>query len=128
MHLHNWYNHLSQEGKKYGYLGNGSKSWLLVKSDILVHEAKRVFGDDVNNTSEGQHHLGAVIGSQEVKDQYCWKKVLGWKRELEALSQIARSQSHAAYIVFTTANHQLLSFSFLLVQKYGMASPLNFMS
>ena len=40
MHLHNWYNHLSQEGKKYGYLGNGSKSWLLVKSDILVHEAK----------------------------------------------------------------------------------------
>ena len=118
MHLHNWYNHLSQEGKKYGYLGNGSKSWLLVKSDILVHEAKRVFGDDVNNTSEGQHHLGAVIGSQEVKDQYCWKKVLGWKRELEALSQI----------VFTTANHQLLSFSFLLVQKYGMASPLNFMS
>ena len=24
--LYNWYNHLSQEGKKYGYLVNGSKS------------------------------------------------------------------------------------------------------
>ena len=29
MPLYNWYNHLSQEWKKYGYLVNGSKSWLL---------------------------------------------------------------------------------------------------
>ena len=101
MQLHDWYNHLSQEGKKYGYLVNGSKSWLTVKSDVLVDEAKRVFGDEVNITSEGQRHLGAVIGSQEFKDQYCREKVLGWKGELEALSQITRSQPHAAYIVFT---------------------------
>ncbi|XP_068723901.1 uncharacterized protein [Montipora capricornis] len=99
--LHDWYNHLSQEGKKYGYLVNGSKSWLIVKSDVLVDEAKRVFGDKVNITSQGQRHLGAVIGSQEFKDQYCREKVLRWKGELEALSQIARSQPHAAYIVFT---------------------------
>ena len=39
----NWYNHVSQEGKKYGYLVNGSKSWLIVKSEVLVDEAKRVF-------------------------------------------------------------------------------------
>ena len=43
MPLYNFYNHRSQEGKKYGYLVNGSKSWLVVKSDVLVHEAKRVF-------------------------------------------------------------------------------------
>ena len=43
--LYNWYNHLSQEGQKYGYLGNGSKSWLTVKSHALADEAKRVFGD-----------------------------------------------------------------------------------
>ena len=102
MQMHDWYNRLSREGKKYGYLVNGSKSWLIVKSDVLVDEAKRVFGD-VNITSEGQCHLGAVIGSQEFKDQYCRKKVLGRKRELEAQSQIARSQLHAAYIVFTKA-------------------------
>ena len=46
-------------------------------------------------------YLGAVIGSQEFKDQYCREKVLGWKGELEALSVIARSQPHAAYTVFT---------------------------
>ena len=99
--LYNWYSHLNQEGKKYGYLVNGSKSWLIVKSDVLADEAKRVFGDEVNITTEGQRHLGAVIESQEFKDQYCREKVFGWKGELEALSEIARSQPHAAYTVFT---------------------------
>ena len=64
---------------------NGSKSWLIVKSKALADEAKRVFGDEVNITTEGQRHLGAVIKSQEFKDQYCREKVLGWKGELEAL-------------------------------------------
>ena len=67
---------------------NGPKSWLIVKSDVLAVEAKKVFGDEVNITTEGQRHLGAVIGSQEFKDQYCREKVLGWKGELEALSEI----------------------------------------
>ena len=40
--LYNLYNHLSQEGKKYGYLVNGSKSWLIAKSDVLADEAKGV--------------------------------------------------------------------------------------
>ena len=55
--LYNWYNHLSQEGKMYGYLMNGSKSWLIVKSNVLADEAKRVFGDEVNITTKGQRHL-----------------------------------------------------------------------
>ena len=29
--LYNWYKLFSQEGKKFGYLINGSKSWLIVK-------------------------------------------------------------------------------------------------
>ena len=82
---------------------NGSKSWLIVKSDVLAddHEEKRASGDEVHITTEGQRHLGAVIGSQEFKDQYCREKILRWKGELEALSEIARSQPHAAYTVFT---------------------------
>ena len=64
MPLYNWCNHLRQEGTKCGYLVNVSKSWLIVKSDVLADEAKRVFGDEVNITTEGQHHLGAFIGVQ----------------------------------------------------------------
>ena len=82
---------------------NGSKSWLIVKSDVLAddHEEKRVSGDEVHITTEGQRHLGAVIGSQEFKDQYYRKEVLRWKGEREALSEIERSQPRAAYTVFT---------------------------
>ena len=87
--LYNWYNHLSQEGKKYGYLVNGSKSWLIVKSEVLGDEAKRVFGDEVNITTEGKRLLGAVIGSHKFKGQYSREKVLGWKGQLKALSEIA---------------------------------------
>ena len=74
---------------------NGSKSWLIVKSRELTEEAMRVFGEEVNITTEGQRHLGAVIASQEYKDQYCEEKVCTWKEEIERLSEIV------AYIGFT---------------------------
>ncbi|XP_068684892.1 uncharacterized protein [Montipora foliosa] len=99
--LYDWYKLLSQEGEKFGYLVNGSKSWLIVKSEEAAAEAARVFGDEVNITIEGQRHLGAVIGSQEYKDMYCKEKVRAWKGELETLSEIAKNQPHAAYIAFT---------------------------
>ena len=99
--LYNWYRQLSKEGQKFGYLVNGTKNWLIVKSRELAEEAKRVFGEEVNITTEGQRHLGAVIASQEYKDQYCEEKVRAWKEEIERLSEIAKSQPHAAYIAFT---------------------------
>jgi hypothetical protein len=43
--LYNWYKHLNLEGKKFGFLFNGSKSWLIVKSQALADEAQRVFED-----------------------------------------------------------------------------------
>ena len=75
--LYDRYKHLSQERKKYAYLVNGPKSWLIVKSEKLADEKERVLGDEVNMTTEGQRHLGAVIGSQEDNDHYCREKVLG---------------------------------------------------
>ena len=99
--LYNWYKRLSQEGKKFGYLVNGSKNWLIVKTQDLADEAELVFGEEVRITTEGQRHLGAAIGSQEYKDQYCSGKVQGWKENIELPAEIAKSQPHAAYIAFT---------------------------
>ena len=118
MPLYNWYNHLSQEGKKCGYPVNGSKSWLIVKSDVLADEAKRVFGDEVNVTTEGQRHLGSVIVSQEFKDQYCREKVLRWKGELKALSEIARSQPHAAYTVLSKGYKSKFTFFMRTIESF----------
>ena len=74
MPLYKWYSHLRQVGKEYGYLVNESKSWLIVKSDVLADEAKRVFGNEINITTEDQRHLGTAIESQDFKDQYCRDK------------------------------------------------------
>ena len=60
-----------------------------------------MFGDEVNITTEGQRHLGAVIASQEYKDQYCEEKIRIWKEVIERLSEIAKSQLHTAYITVT---------------------------
>lgn len=38
--LYNWYKLLSQEGKKFGYLVNGSKSWLARPSWCLVRRSE----------------------------------------------------------------------------------------
>ena len=67
------------EGGKYGYLVNGSKSWLIVKYRELVSEAEQVFGDEVNISTEGERHLGAVIESEKCEDQYCSEKNYKWK-------------------------------------------------
>ena len=72
-----------------------------MKSKKQADEAESLFGQEVNITTEGKRHLGAVIGSQEYKDQYCDEKVQGWEREIELLAEIARSQPHAAYCAFT---------------------------
>ena len=73
--LFSWYKHLEKEGKKYGYLVNGGKSWLIVKSEAVAAEAERLFGGEVNVTIEGKRHLGAVIGSKNYKDEFCNEKI-----------------------------------------------------
>ena len=69
--------------------------------------SNRKSGTPINVTTEGQRHLGAVVGSQEFKDQYCREKILRWKGELEALSEIARSQPHAAYTVESLSRRRI---------------------
>ena len=101
--LHSWFLQLSSEGVKFGYFVNGLKSWLIVKKAEKMNEAKRIFGKTVQITQDGKRHLGAVIGSQEYKDLYCQNMVDGWMGELEKLTEIAKSQPHAAYIALTKA-------------------------
>ena len=101
--LYQWYESLCEEGRKYGYIVNGSKSWLIVKSSELAEKAEKVFGNEVNITVEGRRHLGAVIGSVDYKEQYCKEKVDKWLTEMEVLTEISRSQPHAAYVAFTKA-------------------------
>lgn len=72
-----------------------------MKPQALANEAQRVLGKEVNITTDGKRHLGAVIGCRDYKDQYCKEKVSAWKGEIKILSEIAKSQRCADYIRLT---------------------------
>ena len=106
-----WWNHLVSVGPAFGYYANASKTWLLTKDEHL-DRAKTLFQDtEVNITALGRTHLGAALGCKEYIDQFVSDKVHRWTQELLILSNIAKSQPHAAHAAFT---HGLVHrFSFL---------------
>ena len=67
----------------------------------MASRAKKEFGDTVNITTEGKRHLGAVLGSENYKDEFCKEKVDEWRGQLENLAEIAETQPQAAHAVYT---------------------------
>ena len=66
--------------------------------------AEEVFaGSGVKITSEGERHMGAVIGSKEFKEQYVSNKVQKWVEDIEELSKIAKDEPQLVYSSFTKA-------------------------
>lgn len=99
--LRTWWNKLENKGKKFGYITNANKSCLIVKPG-KEDQAKRVFNDSpIQITAEGHEHLGAVIGTETFKTHYLQKKVEEWKSEITRLSEIAKTEPHAAFTAFT---------------------------
>ena len=97
-----WWNLLCELGPYYGYYPNSSKTVLILKSDSLTDKANEFFGKTgVKITSEGERHLGAVIGTTTFKENYVKDKVQKWVADVENLTEIARDEPQAAYIAYT---------------------------
>ena len=79
--LRNWWDVLCRMGPKFGYFPEGSKSWLIVKN-----KDQSAFKDtNIKITTEGQRHLGAIIGSETFKQKYIQEKIDQWIKELRVL-------------------------------------------
>ena len=76
-------------------------SWLIVKDQFESKAIETFKNSNVNITSLGQRHLGAVIGSLQYKKEYCENLVGEWVKELEMLSKIGEIEPHCAYTAFT---------------------------
>ena len=101
--LKNWWKTLCILGPKFGYYPEASKSWLLVKEKVK-QRAFTVFKDTaIKITTEGQCHLGAVIGSSKYKREYVQNKIGELVNEIKVLSIIAKTEPQAAYSCFITA-------------------------
>ena len=97
-----WWKNVISEGKKFGYLVNEKKSWLILKDHGNLQEAQRLFSNtSIMLTTDGQRHLGAAIGTSNFHTQYAAEKVTKWCNELHPLAELAKTQPHAAYSAFT---------------------------
>ena len=66
-----------------------------------LEKARETFdGTGVTITTDGERHMGAVIGSEEFKRKYVKNKVSKWVCDIEALSEIAKDEPQAVYSSF----------------------------
>ena len=83
------------------YHPNASKTHLVVKTEHAVR-AREMFADtDINITTEGKRHLGAVVGSRSYTEEYVAGKVEKWSEEIKKLAHIAQTQPQATYSAYT---------------------------
>ena len=66
--------------------------------------AQEIFADSgVSITTEGEKHMGAVIGSSEFKELYVNNKIKKWTQDVEKLTKIAIDDSQTVYSSFVRA-------------------------
>ena len=113
-----WYENLEICGKKWGYLVNGSKSWLITKPE-MEDKARQIFGDRVNITTEGKRHLGAALGTTGYRDEYSNKLVADWVKQLNALCEIAVTQPQAAYTAYVRGFNSKFTYFQRTIPEFG---------
>ena len=58
---------------------------------------------EVKITTEGERHMGAVIGSHEFRETYVSNKVNKWVEDVTELSKLAKDEPQAVYSCYTKA-------------------------
>ena len=94
---------MNDNGPTIGYTPNAIKSVLIIKPELYANVVELFCGSGVIVTKDGQRHLGVVIGTEEFKEKYDGEKVPEWVKEVVVLSDMARTEPHAAYSTFTHA-------------------------
>ena len=77
---------------------------LLVKYQHLQYTYQFFSTSGLNITSEGRRHLGAIIGTDNFKQPYLNELVNDWIQQVKTLTEISKSEPHAA---FSSFNHGL---------------------
>ena len=106
--LREWWGKVVSFGPSFGYYPEPSKSWLIVKENML-EKARKIFeGTDIKLTTSGRKYLGGFIGIAEGKDAYVNGLVQQWCAQLKVLCDVAKSEPQAAYVAFVAGfKHKL---------------------
>ena len=77
-----WWDKLNETGPK--YFPKPSKTILIVKDHQKLHYAKEIFEETgITIDTDGERHLGAVIGSPSFREKYVRKKVANWILDID---------------------------------------------
>ena len=109
--LKGYWDALKDIGPSYGYNPKASKSYLIVKDEMMRERAEEIFaGEGVQITVDGERHIGAALGSADFKTQYVIKKVDKWIQDVEELATIAEEEPQCALSAFNSGLSQRWSF------------------
>ena len=99
-----WWETLNMSNPKFGYFPKPSKSVFLVKDLDKLDQARETFSStEIKITTAGDRHLGAVIGSDEFREEYIRNKIENWISDIEQLSNIEKDEPQLVYSAFTKA-------------------------
>ena len=97
-----WWDKLCEMGPMYGYFPKASKTILILKDAALLPHAKMLFAKTgMKIITDGQRHLGAVIGSDQYKKYYVTEKVEKWIQDIKELSTVAVEEPQVALSAYT---------------------------
>ena len=95
-----WWKNVLHYGPYLGYYVNVSKSWLIMKEEY-IEIANETFQDyNIQITTNGHRQRGAVVDSNENKEEFVIAKVSEWVKQLKVLTNFAYPEPHAAFSGF----------------------------
>ena len=98
--LKEWWGLVNDNDPIIGYTPNAGKSVFIVKPEHYDGARETFSGSGVIITKHGQRQLGPVVGTEEFKE-YIGEKVTEWVRAVNVLSDVAKTEPHAAYSAYT---------------------------
>ena len=102
--MRKWWDILNEAGPKFGYYPKPIKTILILKDHENLQLATEIFSNtDIQITTTGERHLGAVIGSRQFRSEYVTDKINKWIQDVEEIAEIAKDEPQIAYSAFTKA-------------------------
>ena len=90
--LKKWWGVLNESGPSLGYFPNAKKCWLIVKPK-KEEAARDLFGQtSINIPTQGQKHLGAVLGLRSYLEEYVSEKADDWVGHVVKPAEFAATQ------------------------------------
>ena len=90
--LKKWWGVINESGPSLGYFPNARKCWLIVKPK-KEEAARDLFGQtSINIPTQGQKHLGALLGLRSYLEEYASEKVDDWVGHVVKPAEFAATQ------------------------------------